>query len=101
MIIEGESDQGQMEHEGRKRKFEQQRGGPTQGNIQGPFQRRNVFQSQQSGSFVRQGTGTQGPVIQSSDSNQPRLIRSPFPDCGKCGKKHVGAYDGPRPGVKV
>ena len=78
MIIQGESDQGQREHEERKRKFEQQRVGQTQSSIHGQFNKRPGLQGHQGGSFMRQGAGNQGPVIQSPDSNQPRLVKQPL-----------------------
>ena len=70
MIIEGESDQGQREHEGKKRNFEQHRGGPTRSSIHGQFNKKPGFRGHQGGSFMREGAGTQRPVILSPDTNQ-------------------------------
>ena len=44
IIIEYESDHGQKEQEGGKRKFEQQRASQNQGSIQGRFEKRHEFE---------------------------------------------------------
>ena len=84
MIIKGESDQGQREHEGRKRKFEQQRIGQNQESIQGRFNKSPEFQDNRVGSFVRQGTGNEGSVNQFPGNNQQRVIRPQLQDCRIC-----------------
>ena len=90
MIIESESEQGQREHEGRKRKFEQQRGSQTQGNVQGHLNKRLGFQNNQVGGFMRQGTGNQGPANQFPINIQQRMIRPPLQDCRICGRNYLG-----------
>ena len=79
MIFEGESDQAQREHEGKKRKFEQHRVIYNQGSSQGRFSKRLEFQDNWVGSFARQGTVNQGQVNRFQGNNQQNVIKPPIP----------------------
>ena len=90
MIIEGESEQYNIDRESKKRKVEFHGGNQGQGSTQSQFNKKTGFQQGRNMGFRRPESEHMKQGCHQQIVNQPRLQRPPIPDCRTCGKKHTG-----------